>query len=181
MNYRLDAYGNLINDGDDSQSLFSLEGESRLLTRTLPIQPTLPPTSSLTQTRNQIEFTYTEALENWSSTGDELMASWEAEGNRRIDDWVKEGNYQMEGWKETIGTHISAYFTPPTPPTLPTPPVMPSPPIIRSEVWQRKRDGIIRNWRRRKEAIRAAWNRKKDVVRREWGIEKDRFCRFQKR
>ncbi|MCL2055049.1 MAG: hypothetical protein FWG90_11545 [Oscillospiraceae bacterium] len=61
MNYRLDACGNLINDGEDILSIFNLPSDSRTLDRSvLPFYMQSPP--SLAQQQNLNEPIYSATL-----------------------------------------------------------------------------------------------------------------------
>ena len=181
MNYRLDAYGNLVNDGEDIPSIFNLPNDSRT-----PDRPVLPPymqsPSPTAQQQNLNEPIYAATLDDWKRNGGMLIDEWETDGNRSLDEWENEGNRLMEEWKAVIATLQSAYFTPPTPPVLPTPPTFPCPPAITgNEFLQRDKDETIKAWRRRKEKICASWVSRKERVKSAWEIEKDKTKTLQRK
>ena len=177
MEYKLDEYGNLINDSGAAQNIFDLAKESHIFRSSSAL-----PTSSASlifRVRRQSESTNAELIEGltgWKECGDALIDEWIAGGNEVIAEWETEGEQRLEGsWDEDARKH--SFFTPPTPPILPAPPVIPIPPIVPVNCdkvqWNKQKEAVISAWRMQKEQVQSAWKKRIEKTKSAW-IAKDK-------
>ena len=200
MSYRLDAYGNLINDGEEPPGILNSIRENRtpnhLTQPTIPSAPLLssrvqvapvtneaiPVNSEATPINN--ELVYREAIVDWMSNELEKIREWKVKGDKRIEKWQNLVNQVIHEWETAITEGSYCFRSLPTPPALPTPPNIATPPIYlinHNDRWDRKKKEIIKSLSKEKGEIFLSWKRKKMDIIRLWEAEKKNLVKVNNR
>lgn len=189
MAYTLDAFGNLINDGDEPHALFNTTHNMPCNNDTANFYPSTEQQRTLFQSPNNSNsqtnlVSYLNILEDWLTNGYEKLNLWKETGDSRINNWENDLKEKIGNWKAMMKPN-STFPSSPSPPPFPPPPNMPNPPILPADcsemMWNEKKREVIKLWQKRKDKIFTLWKCRKDEIYNLWETERNRAKVFRNR